>query len=96
MSSDVGLLTDAAVVGRMVEDFLHSDIGLYLVQCADAEIDKGVEALKKANAENPSEVRSAQNQVICGEYIKQWLEEAVSAGLRAQQILEDRQLGVSE
>lgn len=96
MSGDESDLMEVAVLGRQIEDFLNSHIGLYLVQCADIEIEKGIELLKKVDAEHSGDVRAAQNQIAKGELFKQWLKEAVDAGIRSQFVLEQRQQGVED
>jgi len=92
--SDINPLVDAAVIGRQVEDFLNADIGRYLVQRIEEELDSGFEDLMRADPDSPSAVRKAQNRVWRANSLKEWLEEAVTAGLRAQYILEERQQGI--
>lgn len=91
MSSDVGDLLEASIIGKQVENFISSDVGKYLIQCIEAEEKKGYDALKAVDAERPDMVRSAQNSVALAEYMRSWLLEAVDAGIRATMILEDRE-----
>ena len=84
-------LVDTAVFGRQVEEFTSSTIGRYLIQCADAEEEKGYKELKEVDPTDARGVLRAQNQVIRGEQFKSWLLEAVQAGLQAEGILENRE-----
>jgi uncharacterized metal-binding protein len=88
---DIGNMVNTAVFGKEVEIFLNTNLGVYLVQCADGEIEKGVDALRSVEPGDAEAVRKAQNQVRIGEMFKQWVEDAVRAGLQAQTILEDRE-----
>jgi hypothetical protein len=88
---DIGNMVNTAVFGKEVEIFFNTNLGAYLVQCADVEIEKGTSALKVVEPSDTEAVRKAQNQVRIGEMFKQWIEDAVRAGLQAQTILEDRE-----
>ena len=89
--SETEILLDVAVLGERVDQFLKSDIGRYLLDQAEAEEQAGLQHLRVVNCNNPEEVRMAQNRVWRGETMKAWLKDAVSAGLKARMILEDRE-----
>jgi len=89
--SETEILLDVAVLGERVDQFLKSDIGRYLLDQADAEEQAGLQHLRTVNCNDAEAVRRAQNRVWMGEHIKSWLKDAVSAGLKARMILEDRE-----
>lgn len=85
------VLLDVAIFGEQVDQFLKSDIGQYLLQHAAAEEARGLSELKRVLCTDPEAVWKAQNKVWRGESFRIWLTEAVSAGLKAQEVLEDRE-----
>jgi len=78
-----------AVFGRQVEDFLNSDVGSYLVKCADADIQDGLQKLRTVDPEDPKAVRAAQNKVQVAESIMQWLGDAIQRGHAATELLKE-------
>jgi hypothetical protein len=89
--TETEVLVDVAVLGEQVDQFLKSHIGRYMVAKAEAEYDAGIESLKNCDPYDPIGISAAMNVVKRAESIKEWLVEAVGAGLRAQMILEDRE-----
>ena len=89
--SETEILLDVAVLGERVDQFLKSDIGRYLLEQADAEEQAGLQQLRVVNCNDAEAVCLAQNMVWRGETMKAWLKDAVSAGLKARMILEDRE-----
>jgi len=89
--NETEILLDVAVLGERVDQFLKSDIGRYLLEQAEAEEQAGLQQLRVVNCNNEEAVRMAQNRVWRGEQMKSWLKDAVSAGLKARMILEDRE-----
>jgi hypothetical protein len=80
-----------AVFGRQVELFLETEIGQYLVQCAEQEISEALNKLKDADAEDPKLIRALQAKVKVGEFFIGWLQDAVKSGTQAKELLEERQ-----
>ena len=78
-------------LGFQVEAFLQSDIGRYLVQRAEAQVEEAVEQLKRCNPENSAQIRAIQHDIQVAEDIQYWLAEAIQAGLNAQQQLHDQE-----
>ena len=78
-------------LGFQVEAFLQSDIGRYLVQRAEAQVDEQVEALKQVDADSPSQIRSIQHNIQVAEAIQYWLADAIQSGINAQADLHDRE-----
>ena len=89
--SESEILLDVAVLGEQVEQFMNSDIGRYLLQHAMAEEQRGIEELKSLDCNDVIGMRRAQNRAWRGDNFRIWLEEAISAGLKARMILEDRE-----
>jgi cation transport ATPase len=91
MDDDKELLMRRAVFGEQVGQFLSSEIGAYLLERAKDEAERSVDKLKKCDPSRADLVRSLQVEVWRAESIEQWLREAVADGLRALEILEDRE-----
>lgn len=84
-------LYEVSVLGKQVHDFMKSDVGRYMLQRADFEVNDAFEKLKTCDAANVNEVRRLQNNIWVAESVKTWMAEAVGEGLRALDILEDRE-----
>lgn len=87
-------IVDTAVFGRQVEDFLESDIGQYLMQCAKGEMeearDEVMGLLKRPGIVPPDEILKAQNRIRVASLFIRWLESAVEAGFMSlEQLRED-------
>ena len=78
-------------LGFQVEAFLQSDIGRYLVQRAEAQVEESVEKLKRCDPENSTQIRAIQHDIQVAEAIQYWLAEAIQSGLNAQQQLHDQE-----
>lgn len=78
-------------LGFQVEAFLQSDIGRYLIQRAEAQVDENVELLKRVAPEDSASIRSIQHDINVAESIQYWLAEAIQAGVNAQTELHDNQ-----
>lgn len=79
-----------AALGDEAHEFLNTQVGQYIVACAEVEIAEAVEKLKKCEPEATIEIRRLQNKILVAESIVGWLMDAISAGLQSLQILEDR------
>ena len=91
MNGDVEVLVDVAVLGKQVQNFFDSDIGKFLLHRAKMEYDGGIKALKQTDPTDTRAIIVAQNAVWRAESIKDWLDEAILAGLKAEVVLEDRE-----
>ena len=78
-------------LGFQVEAFLQSDIGRYLVQRAEAQVEEAVEKLKRCSPEDSAQIRAIQHTIQVAESIQYWLAEAIQSGLNAQQQLHDQE-----
>ena len=77
-------LVETAVFGRMVEDWLNSDIGNYLLQRAREEENAAIEQLIKGQDE-----AGARATIWTARKFKEWLADGITAGRQALNILED-------
>ena len=78
-------------LGFQVEAFLQSDLGRYLVQRAEAQVEEAVEQLKRCSPEDSTQIRAIQHTIQVAESIQYWLAEAIQSGLNAQQQLHDQE-----
>lgn len=86
MNEDASLLAQVGF-GISVENFVNSEIGKYLLDRADQEVEIAIEKLKKVNPINTEEIRQLQNQIYRAESINGWLAEAVLNGQHAERTL---------
>ncbi len=82
-------LLRTAVFGKQVEQFLDSDIGVYLLQCAKTQSDEAVERLKDVDPQDWKAVMGLQWRIHEAEHIIQWLGDAIRAGLQATEHLKE-------
>ena len=84
-------LKEAAVFGRVVENFMQSEIGRYIIFRAQEMEHKALTNLRKCDPENAGSVRQHQNEADVPAMVIGWLRDAVSDGAKALQILETRE-----
>lgn len=82
-------LEQAISLGFQVEAFLQSDIGRYLVQRADEEIEAAVEELKLVAPEDATTIRALQGKIHVAESVQFWLAEAIQDGVNSMQELSE-------
>lgn len=73
-----------AIFGRQVSDFLSSDVGQYLMQKADDHAQEAIDALTRADPEDPKAIRKLQNQIAVADLIASWLKAAEFEGEQAE------------
>ena len=78
-----------AILGKDAEEFINSEIGQYLVGCAEQEIVEATEQLKRVHPWRTRRIRELQNQVWRAESVQSWLAELVVRGRQALQSLEE-------
>jgi Na+/glutamate symporter len=78
-----------ATFGRVVEDFIKSPVGEFLVKKAQEQSDKAVEKLKTVSPEDPTAIRAIQTDIQVAESIIQWLCEAIHEGQMALEHLKE-------
>lgn len=94
MSDEVSnpeLIIRRAMFGKQVDQFMVSDIGRYLMARAVDETESAIAEFKKCDAANVEGVRRIQTKMQLAEQFQSWLSEAVTDGLQALNILEDRE-----
>jgi hypothetical protein len=91
MSQEVEQLVTDALIGEQVDAFMRSDVGQFLSAQIEAEIKDSLTQLKNVSAHEPAAVILAQTRVRIAELMKGWIERAIADGLRATNILEQRE-----
>lgn len=81
-------LFSEAILGKDAEDFINSEIGRYLIGCADQEAFEAVEKLKKVYPWRTRRITELQNEIWRAESFKSWIAELVIKGRQATQQLE--------
>lgn len=87
---DRELIVKMAVFGKQVDQFMSTDIGRYLLDRSDDEAVKALTAFKTCDPTDVNTVIKLQNIIKQSENFRLWLDEAVTDGLKALNILEDR------
>lgn len=77
-----------ASFGAVVDSFIRSDIGVYLIQRAEKEVETAVEELKRVDAKDGKAIEKIQNRIWRAESIQQYLGDAIMAGAEALKILD--------
>lgn len=73
-----------ADLGRQVKEFLQSDIGRYLLGCAQQEHQAAMEALKQTSPWRRRRITDLQNQAWRAESFMGWLRELLIRGRSAE------------
>jgi hypothetical protein len=79
----------SAVFGAQVQQFLDSDIGTYLVQCADEQAEAALKELVQADPSDVERVRSIQNKIKLADSVVGWLRDAIVMGEQAANSLRE-------
>lgn len=85
-NEDEKALWEKAIFGKQVDDFLHSDIGKYLLLKADKEYIEAVNHLRDCSADS---LLKYQSDMKRAESIRNWLVDTVEEGLRAYNLIEE-------
>ncbi len=78
-------------LGLQVEAFLNSDVGAYLIARSEQESHSLMEKLKKADPSDCVGIIRIQEAIKRSESFKEWLVEAVENGLKATEVLQQRE-----
>lgn len=78
-----------AILGRDAEDFVNSDVGRYVIGCAEQEAFEATDQLKKVYPWRKNKIIELQNKIWRAESIQTWLSELIIKGRQAQQQLEE-------
>jgi hypothetical protein len=88
MENDDKELWDKAVFGRQVEEFICSDIGKYLMARAEKDWSEAVLRLRDCP---PEQLLKYQADMKRAESIRFWLSSAVEEGLRALNLIQEKE-----
>lgn len=72
-----------AMIGRDAEEFLKSDIGKYIIGCAEQEAQEAMDALKRCYPWRRRKIAELQNKIWRAESVQQWMGELVIRGRQA-------------
>lgn len=84
-----GMVAEADM-GRQAREFLSSDIGRYLLGCAQQEHQEAVEKLKKVGFWRRRRIAELQNQAWRAESLMLWLRDLLIRGRAAESALVER------
>ncbi len=84
------IMVQRAVFGKQVESFLGSEIGRYILTRASEQKAEAQAEFLEVDPQDTAKVRAIQNKILLANDIARWLADAVSDGLRALSIIEDR------
>lgn len=75
----------AIVLGEQCREFLGSPVGRYIVGAAEHEANEAMRAFAEANAADEAQIRQLQQPVYLYCTIQRWIDEAITAGVSAEQ-----------
>lgn len=80
-----------AALGRDAKEFFHTDLGRYLIGCAQQEYAAAMAKLKTVAWWRRRKILELQNQAWRAEHFMVWLRDLVIRGKAAEIALEDRE-----
>lgn len=80
-----------AALGREAVDFFHSDIGRYMVGCAQQEYAIASAKLKKVAWWRKRRIQELQNEIWRAEQFMVWLRDLIIRGKASEQSLESEE-----
>lgn len=83
-------LLRVAVFGVQTQEFLNTDIGRYLVQCARIDYDAALESLKSVSPWRRRKIQELQNKAKVAENFLGWLDDAIQSGKQAEVQIHER------
>lgn len=83
-------LVAQAILGKDTEEFLSTDIGRYLVGCAEQEIADATEKLCKVSPWRRRRISELQAQIWRAQSFQTWLAEIITTGRQAIENLEQK------
>ena len=78
-----------AMIGKDAEEFIRSDIGRYIIGCAEQEAQDALDQLKRVYPWRRRKITELQNKIWRAESIQSWLAELVIKGQQAIQQLDE-------
>jgi hypothetical protein len=80
-------LEQVIVFGSEAESFLRSDLGQYLLDRSQDEINTALLALQDVEPRAYEEIRSLQNVIRRNQDVERWIGEVIQAGIDARNLL---------
>lgn len=84
-------LFSEAALGRDAIEFLRSDVGRYMVGCAQQEYAIASVKLKTVAWWRKRRIQQLQNEIWRAEQFMVWLRDLVIRGIASERVLEDRE-----
>ena len=78
-----------AMIGRDAEEFINSDVGKYLIGCAEIEAQEAMDQLKRCYPWRRRKIAELQNKIWRAESVQTWLAELVIKGKQAIEQLDE-------
>ena len=83
-------LLDQAILGDQIDSFWRSDVGNYLLAKAEREYIMAFESWVDMDVSNVQAALTLQSTAQRAKSFRSWLNEGIIQGLKAKEILEDR------
>jgi len=83
-------LLELAVVAKMAEDWLTGDVGQYIINKVEVDIQEAIAKLINSDPHDFKQVQSAQNDIRVCEMFKVYLKQLIEEGALATQALNNR------
>ncbi len=77
-------------LGLDAEQFLASNLGKYIIERAEAEIESAIEQFKATDPEDAKAMRALQNIIARNESVQYWLADAINAAHAAEEQLQQQ------
>ena len=84
-------LMATAMLGRDAEDFIGSDVGRYLLGCAEQEKEEALAALSKVLPWRRKKIQELQNKIWRADSFLQWVSELIITGRQAIQTMDEKE-----
>ena len=88
LNPEARVLFAEAVLGKDAVDFMATELGRYVVGCAQEEIKDAYTSLKKTSPWRIFRIQELQNEIWRAEKLLAWLQDLIVSGKRATQILD--------
>lgn len=88
---EIDALFDQAILGEQLDNFWRSDVGNFVLAKAEREYIMALGSLVEVDPSDTKAILKHQSDAKRASSIKQWLSEGITQGLKAKEILEDRE-----
>jgi hypothetical protein len=83
--------TNSVYLGIQARNFLNSNIGKYLLNKIDKQVESALHNLRNVDPYNPQDIQKYQNDIRVAESSKAFLREAINEGFNAQQRIDEQE-----